>query len=96
MARLPTNRWVAFVLVAATGLGLDLWTKHLMFAWAKLRAGQVHWLIDGLAGFQLSLNEGALFGLGQGSQFWFALLSLVAAIAIPFGSSTTGPLRIGG
>jgi signal peptidase II len=34
-------------------------------------------------GFQLSLNEGALFGMGQGKVAVFALLSIAAAIAIP-------------
>jgi signal peptidase II len=35
------------------------------------------------AGFQLSLNEGALFGLGQGGAGLFAVGSVAAAVAIP-------------
>ncbi|MEM6799561.1 MAG: signal peptidase II, partial [Planctomycetota bacterium] len=83
MQRLPNNRWICFVALAVVGCGLDLWSKHVMFASESLRQGNVYWLIDGYAGFQLSLNEGAVFGLGQGAQFWFGLLTVVAATAIP-------------
>jgi signal peptidase II len=34
-------------------------------------------------GFQTSLNEGALFGIGQGNVWLFTLLSFVALAAIP-------------
>jgi len=54
-----------------------------MFSWPALRQGQTHWVVTNYAGWQLGLNEGALFGLGQGAQFWFALLSVGAALAIP-------------
>lgn len=72
-----------FTALAIVGAGVDLWTKHLMFHWSELRAGQVYWLIPNIAGFQLSLNEGALFGMGQGQQGLFAALSFLAALAIP-------------
>ncbi|MEM6329739.1 MAG: signal peptidase II [Planctomycetota bacterium] len=77
------SRWIAFVALAAVGCGLDLWTKHVMFTAPELQRGGVSWLVEGYAGYQLSLNEGALFGIGQGAQFWFALLSVLAAAAIP-------------
>ena len=83
MTRVPTSRVVVFLVLAVVGCGLDLGAKHLMFAWPKLKAGGIHWLAPEYAGFQLSLNEGALFGMGQGAQFWFAALSVVAAAAIP-------------
>lgn len=83
MANPLKNRGVVFALLAAGGCGLDLWSKHALFAWEKLRAGQIHWLLEDYAGFQLSLNEGALFGMGQGAQFWFGLMSVIAAAAIP-------------
>ena len=40
--------------------------------------------LEGVFGFQTSLNEGALFGLGQGMVSIFAGLSIVAAIGIFF------------
>ncbi|RIK75562.1 MAG: hypothetical protein DCC67_15120, partial [Planctomycetota bacterium] len=46
-------------------------------------AGDVLWVWPGHAGFQLSLNEGALFGMGQGGVWFFAACSVAAAIAIP-------------
>ncbi|MEM8865460.1 MAG: signal peptidase II [Planctomycetota bacterium] len=82
-APIPRSRYLLFFCLAIGGCLLDLWTKHVMFAWQKLSQGGIHWVIDGVAGFQTSLNEGALFGMGQGGQFWFALLSVMAAIAIP-------------
>jgi signal peptidase II len=44
--------------------------------------GRTFWLWEGVAGFQTSLNEGALFGMGQGWTFFFAGLSVVAGLAI--------------
>ena len=82
--RVPTNRYVAFVVVVAVGLAADLWTKAEVFSWPGKLTGQVeHWWWDGHAGVQTSLNQGALFGLGQGAVPLFAAISIVAAVAIP-------------
>jgi signal peptidase II len=54
-----------------------------MFSQPDLLAGQVRWVWPKYAGFQLSLNEGALFGMGQGGVWVFAALSITAAIGIP-------------
>lgn len=84
MRRVPNNRIVAFLLLAAAGLTLDLGSKHWMFTWAALQpTGQVWWVWPGFFGFQNSLNEGALFGMGQGLQYVFALFSIAAAVGIP-------------
>lgn len=82
MDRIPTNRYVVFVLLAVLGCAADLYTKHVMFAWPLLRS-EIYWVWPEYAGFQTSLNEGALFGMGQGGQMWFALMSILAAVAIP-------------
>ncbi len=50
---------------------------------ATTREGAIWWAIPEYAGFQLSLNEGALFGMGQGLVWLFAAPSIAAAIAIP-------------
>ncbi len=82
-SRIPLSRHLWFWSIAAIGLAVDLGTKHWMFAQPDLRAGDVKWVWTGHAGFQLSLNEGALFGMGQGGVWLFAACSIVAAIAIP-------------
>jgi len=65
------------------GVAADLTTK----AWIFNRLGMpgekpVWWVIPNVFGFQTSLNEGALFGMGQGMTRWFAALSVVFAVGI--------------
>jgi len=65
------------------GVAADLTTK----AWIFNRLGMpgekpVWWVIPDVFGFQTSLNEGALFGMGQGMTRWFAALSVVFAVGI--------------
>jgi signal peptidase II len=87
--RIPLSRrslfWrhLQFWALAVVGCTADLGTKQWAFSAPGLRGGAVWWLWEGHAGFQQSLNEGALFGLGQGQVGWFALFSLLALIAIP-------------
>jgi signal peptidase II len=83
MDRVPRNRYVLFLLPAIVGCAIDLATKHFMFAWPELRAGETYWFWTGHVGLQLSWNEGALFGMGQGKVWLFAALSVAAAIGIP-------------
>ena len=70
--RASWRHYLWFVCIAAGGCALDLVTK----AWVFGRLGMPlveqgsHsppiWLIDNIFGFETSLNEGALFGMGQG------------------------------
>jgi signal peptidase II len=83
MPDVPRNRYVLFIAIAALGCGVDLMTKALIFSWPDLRGGNVHWLWPGHAGFQLSWNQGALGGMGQGRSWLFAALSILAGCAIP-------------
>lgn len=95
----PRRSWLApfrsplslacFALVAAVGLGVDLWTKHEAFARLAvavpgpggsvdyLRNG-VYRLIPGLLHFEVTQNHGAVFGLGQGRRVLFVTVSAVA------------------
>ncbi|MGI9456374.1 MAG: signal peptidase II [Aeoliella sp.] len=82
-ARYPRSRILIFAVIAAVGCLADLATKWWMFAQTDLRMGKVWWVAQDYAGVQLSLNEGALFGMGQGYVWLFALFSLIAAVAIP-------------
>lgn len=72
-----------FVFLAIFGAGLDLWTKQAVFSSPQLFHGNEWWLWEGHIGIQKSLNEGALFGMGQGKVWVFACFALVAAVAIP-------------
>ncbi len=99
MPRVPRSRIVLFVTVALLGCTADLWTKQVMFSWPKLLEHEVHWVVPGHAGFELSLNEGGLFGMGQGAQAWLSGFSLLAAITIPvwlfyFGAATDRVLTL--
>jgi signal peptidase II len=79
----PRTRYFVFAGIALIGCAADLLTKAWFFSLPRLRAGEILWLWPGHVGIQLSWNEGALFGMGQGKVWWFAALSLIAAIAIP-------------
>jgi signal peptidase II len=83
MDRIPVSRYVLFAAPAIIGCTIDLLTKAWFFASAPLRAGETYWLWTGHVGIQLSWNEGALFGIGQGRVWWFVVLSVAAAVAIP-------------
>jgi signal peptidase II len=83
MKSVVTSRYVLFFAIAAAGLTADLATKH----WAFQALGMPHerpsyWLIDEVFGFTTSLNEGALFGIGQGQGLAFSVLSIAAACGI--------------
>ncbi|HBO45058.1 MAG TPA: signal peptidase II [Planctomycetaceae bacterium] len=85
MRAVPLNRYLIFFSIAAVGSGMDLATKNWIFA--KLgspnpRQANYWWIWDGVVGFQTSLNEGALFGIGQGQVFLFASLSCLALVAL--------------
>ena len=80
---LPKSRAAWFCLLATFGCAADLFTKHLVFSHPQLFRGNEWWLWQGHIGIQKSLNEGALFGMGQGKVWLFALFSVAAAMAIP-------------
>ena len=82
-ATYPRSRHLLFWSLAAIGLAADLVTKHYVFASPRLFRDSEWWLWEGHVGIQKSLNEGALFGMGQGQVWLFALISIVAAIGIP-------------
>lgn len=83
MSDVPRSRYILFGSIAATGFTADLLTKAWMFSQPELTGGNVYWLWTGHAGFQLSWNQGALFGMGQGNVWLFAALSMLAGLAIP-------------
>lgn len=82
MQPVPQNRYVIFFSIAVLGSLLDLTTKAWVFSWLGLPGGQTFWIVDGVFGLQTSLNEGALFGIGQGMVWLFAVLSVAAGVGI--------------
>ena len=83
---------VLFFIVAGIGLFSDLATKHRAFEslgmpgeYRRFEEPELHavcWIWEGVFGIQTSLNEGALFGMGQGRSNVFAGLSLLALTGI--------------
>lgn len=63
-------------LIAVFGLGIDLWSK----AWAfeTLNRGEHKDIIPGVLRMELSLNAGALFGMGTGLAWLFIVASVAA------------------
>ncbi len=79
----PFNRYLTFFALAIGVCLADLGAKAWMFANPRLPlGGKPWWLWNGVFGFQTTLNEGALFGMGQGLWPLFAALSIGAAIGI--------------
>ena len=79
------TRLSLFLAISVTGLMADLWSKSHMFSELGLphESNQVEWwVIKDFFGFQTAVNQGALFGIGQGGSSIFALFSVVAFIAI--------------
>ena len=81
----PTRAIVVFAILAVVGLVVDLWTKHAAFNPEFIPAARRP-IAGGWATFELttSFNEGALFGVGQGLTWLFAVLSLVAVAGVFF------------
>lgn len=78
------RRAALFGVLAAGGCLADLATKRWIFGRLGMPdAGRESWwLLDEVFGFTTSLNEGALFGMGQGQGPLFSGLSIAAAIGI--------------
>jgi signal peptidase II len=79
---IPASRYVLFFAIAGGGCIADLVTKSWIFARLGQPPSQTWWLIDDVVGFQTSLNQGALFGMGQGFVVFFAIMSILAALGI--------------
>ena len=89
----PPSRYAVFAAIAVVGCAIDLATKAWVFSVPALRNGEILWLWDGHAGVQLSRNWGALFGMGQGKVWLFAILSSIAMFAIPIWLFVFGAAR---
>ena len=87
MTSVPRSRYLVFFALAILGCWLDLSTKSWIFGRLGMPIpGQPNtwWLWQDVFGLQTSLNQGALFGIGQGAVSFFCIMSVIAAIAIFF------------
>ena len=74
---------VVFFLIAILTSVLDLGTKSWIFGRLGMPGiSPTLWVWDGVFGFQTALNEGALFGMGQGFVLAFAFLSIAMLVGI--------------
>jgi len=93
MQSVPYNRHLTFLAIAATGCLTDLTTKHWVFARLGMPGGQVLWFWEPYFGLQTSTNEGALFGIGQGKVWLFAVASFIAVLAVVYWLFVVGAAR---
>jgi signal peptidase II len=96
-----------FILTAGIGLGLDLWSKS--YSWRSLTDGETPYRdsdtghlriesdtarpIPGWLHFKVTVNEGAVFGIGQGNQTLFAIVSVAAIAFLGYLFATSGNRR---
>jgi signal peptidase II len=75
--------WAAFLVFAIVSAAADLVSKEWLFRWLGMPGDKPGFLIvPGVLSLETNLNEGALFGLGQGMGVLFATISVVAIIGI--------------
>lgn len=81
--RVLRSGWALFLAVAAAAAGLDLASKRFVFDRLGMPGlgGRVD-VAPPLLVLETNLNEGALFGMGQGLSAVFAGVSLVAIVGI--------------
>ena len=80
---IPKSRYVLFLFLGIFGTAADLLSKQFVFSWRGL-PGELPpwWVIEPYVGIETAVNQGALFGLGQGKGWLFAILSVVALVGI--------------
>ena len=87
---IPRSRYLLFGVIAVVGTAADLETKQWIFD--RLWPTPLSWppprdVVDVWTGYfelEVSLNQGALFGIGQGWIGLFATLSIVALLGIGY------------
>lgn len=77
------GRTAAFAIIAVAGCAVDLATKEWIFGLLGMPGThEPIWIWPDVFCLTTSLNEGALFGMGQGWGRLFSLLSVVASVGI--------------
>lgn len=80
---IPISHVALFGTLLVAGAAADLLSKQWVFAWRGLpQQMPPWWLIEPYVGIETAVNQGALFGMGQGQGWLFASLSLIALVGI--------------
>jgi len=66
----------------AGGLGLDLWSKSIVFGWLVQKPGNNISIVDGFLRLVIALNDGGAFGIFSGKPYLLAAVSVAAVIVI--------------
>ncbi|HYO07377.1 MAG TPA: signal peptidase II [Tepidisphaeraceae bacterium] len=82
---------LCFLGTAAVAIGADLWSKAA--AVEHLKHGPVVRFIPRLVQFEYTENRGAVFGLGQGQQALFVVVSVAAVAFLTWLFATSGRSR---
>lgn len=93
---MPTslNRKLLYLALVVFGTFSDLATKGWIFDRLGMPGEQpIWWVWPGVFGFETSLNEGALFGFGQGMVVVFRFLSILAVLGIVYWLFVAGAAR---
>jgi signal peptidase II len=77
----------------STSPRIDITTKNWIFKRLGPPSEKTEWIWQPYFGLQTALNEGALFGIGQGRVALFATLSCLAAAAIVYWLFVAGGAR---
>ena len=78
----PVRAWIVFGVVAAVAATADLVTKSVAFAALGMPgSGRRVEIVPRILSFETNLNEGALFGMGQGMGAVFATVSVAAVLS---------------
>jgi signal peptidase II len=93
MSEVSRGRLLTFLAVAGVGCALDLATKHWIFQRLGYPPRDRIWIVRDVLSLETSLNEGALFGIGQGFTFLFAGLSFLAGAWIVYWLFVRGAAR---
>jgi signal peptidase II len=80
---IPKSHYLLFGSLMVGGGAADLLSKEWVFAWRGL-PGQLPpwWVVEPYVGIETAVNQGALFGMGQGQGWLFAILSILALAGI--------------
>lgn len=78
-----TRGWGLFAALALAAAAIDLATKHLLFRRLGMPGEEEPIpIVPGILALETNLNEGALFGMGQGMGMVFAAVSCLAIAGI--------------
>ena len=98
-ARVRAAQVPYLISTAIVVVGLDLATKAKVRD--RLDRGELHWLVEGIAGLERTENSGIAFGIGGGTTGISLIVALALAVLVwfavraGFGKSRTGELAIG-